>query len=241
MRANAFLSFFRPGSDARRLILSVLGISLFGYLTIGCNDVQKTDVVSAETKAANENMENGTVTAEQPVERTAPTKNQPKKTSPAISAEAFQEAALKGQIETVRNAIEQGIDVNVSDSDGRTAHLLAAYDGKTDVVELLLEHDAPVDHVDGVGRTALIYASSGPNHETVIALLKAGADPDVVDKAEGFTALMFAAAEGQKEVVQALLQNNANTTVKDKDGETARDFAEKNGHREVATMLGLVP
>ncbi len=159
----------------------------------------------------------------------------------SVSTLAFREAALQGQIETVRRAIAQGVDVDAADEDGRTALQLAAFDGHTQVVQALLDEQPTIDHVDASGRTALMYAASGANRQTVELLLKSGADADVVDNVEHFTALMFAAAEGQREVVQVLLEHGADTTLKDTDGDSALDFALQNGHREVAALLQSPP
>jgi ankyrin repeat protein len=159
------------------------------------------------------------------------------KPAPPITSQAFRQAALEGQISTIREALDQGADVDATDTDGRSALQLAAFDGHTDVVKLLLDHGARVDHRDALGRTALIYAATGPNQATVKVLLAAGADPDVVDRGERFSALMFAAAEGQHEVVKTLLQHNANAGLHDVDGDTARDFAAQNQHREIVRML----
>ncbi len=154
-----------------------------------------------------------------------------------ISENAFREAALQGELKTVQQAIEQGVNVDAADEDGRTALQLAAYDGHTDVVRKLLDCDPAVDHLDGAGRTALMYAASGANHETVQLLLEAGAHPDIIDKEEGFTALMFAAAEGQTEVVRSLLKHDADVTLTDIDGDSALDFATQNRHRDVVELL----
>ena len=145
--------------------------------------------------------------------------------------------AAAARLERVRLSLEQGLDVNKTDPDGRTALLMASFEGHTGIVRLLVENEAPLDHRDAAGRSALMYAASGPNHETVRLLLEAGADPNIVDKGEGFTALMFAAAEGQLEVVRVLLRHNANVSVRDVDGDTARDFAAKKGHDEIVRML----
>ncbi len=154
-----------------------------------------------------------------------------------ISVQALRDAALKGEVNTVRQAIEQGVDMDAPDAEGRTALQFASYDGHTDVVRQLLDNKPVVDHRDGAGRTALMYAATGSNHETVRVLLAAGADPNIVDKVEGFTALMFAAAEGQLEVVQTLLNHGADVTLRDVDGDTALDFASQNGHTDVVRLL----
>lgn len=154
-----------------------------------------------------------------------------------ISESAFREAALQGQIETVREAIDQGVEVNATDIEGRTALHFASFNGHTDIVLSLLAKGAVVDRRDKMGRTALMFAASGSNQETVSALLKAKADPNIVDSGEGFTALMHAAAEGQLEVVKILLSQGADATIRDVDGDTALNFASRNGHSDVVQLF----
>jgi ankyrin repeat protein len=202
--------------DSGRLYWSLTGVISFAVLLMcGCSQDQATRSSTESNEPA------------PPVEEAVA----------RISDQAFRDAALKGEVKTVLLAIEQGVEVDASDAEGRTALQLASYDGHTDVVEKLLDNGPVVDHLDEAGRTALMYAASGSNHETVRVLLEAGADPDIVDKVEGFTALMFAAAEGQLEVVQTLLDHGADVTLRDGDGDTALDFASQNGHGDVIQLL----
>jgi len=160
------------------------------------------------------------------------------KAPPAVSE--FHEAALRGDTDFVRNALERRINVNAIDEEGRSALQLASFDGHHEIVGLLLEKSADVDHTDLMGRTALMFASTASNIEAVNLLIKAGASIDAVDKDEQFTALMYAAAEGQLEVVESLLRAGADPDLKDEDGETARDFAASKGHAKVASLLETV-
>lgn len=155
----------------------------------------------------------------------------------AVAPTVFLEATLEGKIETVRQAIEAGMDVNETDEQQRTALLLAAFNGHTPVIKLLLEHGALLEHRDATGRTALMYAATGANGQAVRLLIEKGAEPNATDTGEGFTALMHASAEGQLEVVQILLQHGADSAITDVDGDTASDFASRNGHTEIVRLL----
>lgn len=154
-----------------------------------------------------------------------------------LTAEDLREAAFNNQINTVKQAFEQGIDVNDTDDQNRTALMLASFNGHTEIVKLLLKHDATLDVRNADGRTALMFAASGPFPETVTTLLEAGADPNLVDTKEHWSALMFAAAEGNTKVVQTLLKHGADAGKKDVDGDTALNFARNNGHKEVVQIL----
>lgn len=154
-----------------------------------------------------------------------------------VNVPAFLDDALNGKLESVRSALESGVDVNATDQQQRTAQLFAAFNSHTPVAKLLLDNGAALEHRDTAGRTALMFAASGANAATVELLLESGAGIDAVDKDEKFTALMHAAAEGQVKVVEVLLKHNADISMKDVDGETARDFAVNNGHTEVVRLL----
>ena len=207
------------GHHASLLLASVILITV--AWTVGCSQDSPTQLASAsqESQKANDSMA------------------QAEKAVAPIDEEAFRKAAFQGELQTVRQALEQQVDIDAVDAEGRTALQLAAYDGHTAVVRHLLTCNPAVDHRDKSGRTALMYAASGSNHETVAVLLGAGADTNLVDSVEGFTALMFAAAEGQLEVVRVLLQHGADVTLTDADGDTALRFAQKNGHAGVAELL----
>lgn len=146
-------------------------------------------------------------------------------------------AALNGDLETVKTAIGQDIDVRAMDELGRTALMFAAYNGHTEIVQLLVNDGSDINKANSEGRTPLMFAASGPFPETVGFLLDEGADPNAKDNVEGWTPLMYASAEGNLEVVELLLENGADPNLEDTDGETAIDFAANNGHSEVVTLL----
>lgn len=164
-----------------------------------------------------------------------PDQNVPYKVSMDLAQ--FHQAALNGELATVKEGIHSGIAVDTVDAEHRTALMLSAYNGHSEIVNYLLQQGARPDLKDNMHRTALMFASTGPFNETVKALLKAGADPDIVDSGEHFTALMFAAAEGQTAVVSTLLKHGADKTMKDIDGDGAYEFALANGHKETAALL----
>lgn len=146
-------------------------------------------------------------------------------------------AALEGNIATVKQFIENGFDVNTKNQGGQTLLMLAGFNGHTDICEYLIKKGIHVETRDGDGRTALMYTSTGPFAQTVEFLLKKGADASAVDSKEHWTPLMFAAAEGQYEVVKLLLDAGADSTIKDVDGDTAESFAIQNKHDKVVKLI----
>lgn len=151
--------------------------------------------------------------------------------------ENLRSAAMEGNMTTIEYLLSRNVNVKATDTDGRTAMMLAAFNGHTGIVKALLDRGSPVDTRDNAGRTALIYASTGPYPETVKFLLSRNADPNIADSEDKFTAIMFAASEGQIEVVRVLLANKADPLLKDKDNDNAETFARRNGHNEIAALL----
>jgi ankyrin repeat protein len=219
--------------------MSILSAALL--LLAGCGQSPQSATIEAgDSSTDSRPAGNQNEFSNEPIAESRPS-NEPASTletqKAVIDVEAFGDAALNGNIETVRQAIEGKVDVNATDDQRRTALMLASFNGHTPVVELLLEASASVDHRDASGRTALMFAATSSNVETVKTLLDAGAEVNAVDSGEGFTALMHAAAEGQVEVVKVLLEHNADPDIRDVDGDTARDFAAQNGHAEVVRLL----
>ncbi len=159
------------------------------------------------------------------------------RTTPAERIVDLFDAALNGQMDVVKNAMEQTGDVDTVNENGHTPLMLAAYNGHTAIVKLLLEKGANVNLKDPEGRSPLMFAASGPFAETVKLLLEHGADVNLADNGEHFTPLMYAAAEGQLDVVKVLLEYGADISMKDVDGDTATSFARKNGHTKVAELI----
>jgi Skp family chaperone for outer membrane proteins len=149
----------------------------------------------------------------------------------------FFQAASRGNLEAVKNALDQDTDVNATTPNEQTALMLAAYDGHKQVVQYLLDNGATVDHADTNGRTALMYAATLQAPDTVAALIDAGAKVNRQDDEEGFTPLMFAAGEGNVEVIRRLLDAGADPTITDTDGDTALDFAQRSDHDQALKLL----
>jgi glutaminase len=80
-------------------------------------------------------------------------------------------AATYGDLSEIQRLEARGIDLNLSDYDGRTALHLAAAEGNLNIVKYLIEKKANVNPLDRWGGNPLKDAMAG-NHSEVIAFLK---------------------------------------------------------------------
>ena len=154
-----------------------------------------------------------------------------------ISTEQVFDAALQGKEEVIKNALDNGFDINTRGEAARTVLMMASFNGHTEIVKMLLEKGAEINAKDMTDRTALMYASTGPFAPTVKVLLEAGAQVNLKDNHENWTAFMFAAGEGQIEILKLLLDAGADVNALDVDGESAYDFAMTNKHPEAAAFI----
>lgn len=123
-----------------------------------------------------------------------------------------------GQYRTMRKLIERGVDINMLDSDGKTALMFAAGDRDLDCLNWLLQHGADIDITDKAGCTALSYAAANGRYGCVQALLEAGKNKHVnKSNINGYTPLMLAAGSSgdNVECLQELLNVGADINSKD--------------------------
>ncbi|RLN86585.1 hypothetical protein BBJ28_00023059, partial [Nothophytophthora sp. Chile5] len=133
-------------------------------------------------------------------------------------------AARSGSVQSVKQALEFGIDVDALSSDHWTALMAASEEGHTDVVELLLANKASVDAQLPNGATALNIACLHGQVGAVRALLVSGAAIELATD-EGFTPLMSASLKGHTDVVELLLANKASVDAQLPNGATALNIA----------------
>ena len=116
-------------------------------------------------------------------------------------------AVTKGDIPTIQNFIDNGINVDEVRHRDHPALLLATSRGYKSVVKLLLKGGADLNsRTDGKKSTALHLATERNSTDIVKLLLECGADKNAVDE-EGKTALIIAAQKGFLEVVKLLIPN----------------------------------
>lgn len=119
--------------------------------------------------------------------------------------EELREAVNGKDLEGVRAALAQGVDVNAKVERGGASVLLrATYDGDAAIVHALLDAGADVNLPDDAyGGTALMYAAEGGHPGIVRLLIRAGANINAKSKA-GWTARQIAAKLNKADVLSAL-------------------------------------
>ena len=152
---------------------------------------------------------------------------------------ALLESSQCGNNEAVQFQLYMGVNVNYSNSEGKTALMLACAAGHEEVVQTLVSAGASVDLQDSLGQTALILA----NGKIGVArcLLLAKADPDLQQK-DGNTALHIACCKGQNTIAELLLSFGATFVIANTKGDTAFLASVRGNNTKILElMLNSIP
>ncbi|MEY4428238.1 MAG: hypothetical protein RLZZ182_927, partial [Pseudomonadota bacterium] len=120
------------------------------------------------------------------------------------------EAAHRGDVAAVDQALDAGANVNAFDRTGESALMQAAAEGQLDVVRRLLQRGADPQFTNSIhphrkGDTALLRAAYRGHQEVFFALLQAGARTDVKNQ-WGWTSVHMAAGGDCVPCLDALLE-----------------------------------
>ena len=199
----------------------------------GClmNPVQKRKIIAPQ-------QSNGLHTAREGSKNSAFNEN------PQCDEDIF-EAARCGDMDTVKEYLDSGIPVDLSDEDGRTILHCAAGEGQIKVVELLVKRGCRIDPVDNNGWTPLDYAGMCGRKGTV-QLLKQFEKPhkrqNITGKkdSEDENSLFMAAVSGRIDMLEQLAGQGLNVNATDNEGRTPLHYAAAKGQVEsVCTLLRL--
>ncbi|XP_011860448.1 PREDICTED: ankyrin-2-like [Vollenhovia emeryi] len=140
------------------------------------------------------------------------------------------------KVKEVDDLINQGVNVNVIDQDGRTPLHYAAKKHNEDIANALIKAGADINIKDQDGRTPLHWAAIERNEGVANALIKAGADVNAKDD-YGRIPLHWAVNAGSIEVTQILLETKVNVNAQDKNGKAPLHLAAKENHAELVKVL----
>ncbi|GFR50887.1 hypothetical protein Agub_g13177, partial [Astrephomene gubernaculifera] len=147
----------------------------------------------------------------------------------------LQQAAL-GDVDTLRNMLNQGMSPNSADYDGRTGLMLAAKAGHEGVVRLLLDHGAKADQLDAFGNSALTEACKAGNDKEIELLLNYGASLGVNSLQVAGT-MCTAVFEGDLIKLRRLLRAGAPPDACDYDRRSALHIAGAEGNLAAVKLL----
>ena len=180
---------------------------------------------------------------------------------------AFLESSESGNNEAVQFLLDLGVNINYSNSEGKTALMLACQAGHEEVVKTLVLVGANVNFQDNIGQTALmvsktkeifslllqsnadinilthrgstpLIAACALGHLSVVEMLLVEYNNDPNFRNEiGRTALLYASWGGHYQVVEILLEKGADPNIQDEDGVTGLSLASETGHQQVVELL----
>ncbi len=102
-----------------------------------------------------------------------------------VQQDIFIGAAGSGDMQTMLEMLEQGVDINAhAPFGGPTALIVAARFGHVAIVEALLEHGADVNAEDDYGQTALYFAKKNSKVRVIELLEAAGGTSPPVEKVD---------------------------------------------------------
>ena len=174
--------------------MKILLTTIAALLLVGCGESQQSTALT-ESKPA------------EPVAETS----KPEPTVVKAPDIPLWEAAMRGNIEAVKQHLGAGADVNVKDDNwGATPLHFAARNGHKDVAELLVVKGAAMNTKDDDGRTPLHMVADIGHNGIAELLIAKGADVNAKDK-NGRTPLDWAVAWDEPEIADLLRKHGGKT------------------------------
>ncbi len=150
-------------------------------------------------------------------------------------AAAFGIRVEQGDLETVAEWLEAGLDPNFESDRLNTGLMIAAGRGDIAMMELLVKHGADVNRTNRFQEQALMHAAWKGQREAAAWLLERGAR--INRDGKEWSALHYAVFAGHEEVAKFLLQKGADINAKSTNGSTVLMMAAHEGKEKIAAML----
>ncbi|HEY0962159.1 MAG TPA: ankyrin repeat domain-containing protein [Pseudomonadales bacterium] len=155
-----------------------------------------------------------------------------------VNAGPVADAAQQADLATIRQLLQQGVNVNEPQIDGTTALHWAVQANDTQMTRVLIEAGADVSARNRVGAPPLLPAAINGNAELLELLLGAGADPNQAVSVTGDTPLMLAARTGLTDAIDVLLAHGADVNAREAWGHTTPlMWAVAQNHADAARLL----
>ena len=153
------------------------------------------------------------------------------------AAGALSEAAAQNHIEALKAMLDNGVDVNETGKDGRTALDTAIRRGETDTVRFLLGRGADPNHKDSSGVTALMLAVARGDRDMVQAVAEKAPSKINERNGKGETALMQAVRAKSTDLAKTLVDAGSDVNAADIESTTPLMAAASAGHNEIVQIL----
>ncbi|OBS20375.1 hypothetical protein FPOA_06748 [Fusarium poae] len=144
--------------------------------------------------------------------------------------------AKHGNVIQITRLLDEGVDIHVLSTFGRSALSVAAEYGHQDVINLVLARGGILDFQDASGETALWWASHCNHIGVVQRLLELGAQVDLTDS-DGNTPLCVACQKGLVNIVKCLLEAGSDPNTMTNYGMTPLLLAATANHMDVVGLL----
>jgi ankyrin repeat protein len=148
------------------------------------------------------------------------------------------DAAMDGDMETVRTLLDGGQDVDVAQGDGMTALHWAAFRDDVEMATLLVAADADVAVATRVGGIVPLWLAATNGSAAMVDVLVDGGALVNWPTSTGATPLMAAATAGRVDAVERLLNHGAFVNSRETaNGQTALMFAAWENRADVIRLL----
>ena len=152
---------------------------------------------------------------------------------------ALLESSQSGNNETIQFLLDLGVNINYSNSEGKTALMLACEAGHKKALQTLVSAEADVNLQDSAGQTALMLANE--NIGIIRCLLLANANLDIQRK-DGNTAIHIACYRYHNTLIELLLSYHASPVIKNTKDDTPFMVSVRGNNADILTlMLDSIP